>query len=237
MHPHLSGGPTHFLPSMKPPSSSLIVIASFACLSLSRAALIANYDFTTDLTSNDNEATSSASAIQSGGGIGAVADAWGRSGSLSDLFIRSSVTSAALTADDYVSFTVTTTPGTIYNFTTLSFKYSAQIATGGTGPFTSNAVVRSSLDNFATDLGTFSVTRVGVGGTNIATPQPSVDLSAFTNVSGTVEFRIYVFDDVDNANNQNRFDNITLNADIVPEPSGVSLLAGSALLIALRRRR
>ncbi|HVJ46345.1 MAG TPA: hypothetical protein VM511_08170 [Luteolibacter sp.] len=222
---------------MKPNAFLTALLISFAWIPLSQAAVVASYDFATNLTSGDTEASSGASAIQSGGGLDAVDVGWGRSGSLSDLYIRSSNTSTSLTADDYVSFTVTTNQGVSYDFTTLTFKYSAQITMTGVAQFTSNVVVRSSLDNFATDLGSFNVTRVSTGGTNILSPEPSVNLSAFTNVSGAVEFRFYVYDDVDNGQNLTRFDNITLNATVVPEVSGVSLVSIGSLLIGLRRRR
>lgn len=213
------------------------LLISFACIPLSQAAVVASYNFTSDLTSGDTEGTSTASQIQSGGGLGDVGDGWGRSSSMTDLFLRSTVAATTLTADDYVSFTVTTNPGVTYNFTTLTFKYSAQITAGGAGPFTSNVVVRSSLDNFATNLGTFTVTRVNVNGINILSPEPSVDLSSFTNASGAIEFRIYVYDDIDNTGDLTRIDNLTLNATVVPEVSGVSLVSIGSLLIGLRRRR
>ncbi|MBX3740784.1 MAG: hypothetical protein KF712_07335 [Akkermansiaceae bacterium] len=221
---------------MKSFPTLLAVLVSSACLPLCQAAIIASYDFSSGLASGDSETTSTASDIQSGGGLGAVADGWGRSGTLSDLYIRSSVTSDTLTPDDYISFTVTADPGTSYNFTSLTFKYSVQVATSGPVPISSNAVVRSSLDNFATNLGTFAVMRTASGTTTLS-PGPSVDLSAYTNVSGAVEFRIYVFDDVDAIGSQSRFDNIILNATIVPEMSGVSLVAFGSLLLAWKRRR
>lgn len=224
--------------NMKPTAFHAFLTAIFVCLPLSHAAIVANYTFTSDLTSSDSDATSTASVLQTGGGFDAVDVGWGRSGSLSDLYVRSNFTSAALTTGDYISFSVTSDPGTLYQYTSITFKYSVQIAnSGGTGNFSANAVVRSSLDNFSTDLATFAASRVGIGGTNVTNPQPLLDLSAFAPVSGPVEFRIYIYDNVDNTNNQQRFDNIVVNADAIPEPAVVAMVGLGFLAFGSRRRR
>ena len=227
---------------MKPSASLLVSLFSLACISASKAAIVASYNFTTDLTSGDSEATSTASPIQGGAGLEAAVGAdvgWGRSSNASflDLFVRSTVTGTTLAADDYVGFTVTMNPGVAYNLTTLTFKYSVQLTSQGVGPFTAYAVVRSSLDNFATNLATFNHTRENTNGINILSPAPSVNLSSHTNVSGSVEFRIYIYDDADSPLSLARIDNLILNADIVPEPSGVSLVAFGSLVVGLRRKR
>ena len=84
-------------------------------------------------------------------------------------------TGASQDENDYLEFTLNPATGYKINFT--SFEYTGQRS--GTGP--QNFALRSSIDGFATDIGTFIVT-----GTTI-------DLSAsrFQHISEPVTFRIY----------------------------------------------
>lgn len=127
---------------------------------------------------------------------------------------------AAVTNDAYVHFTVT---GNL-NLTGLTF----DAARGGSG--VRGFTVRSSVDNFATDLLT---------DLDIDTAQPvltpySLDLTGaeFQGLS-SVTFRIYTFNTA--ANQSIDIDNITLNG-VVPEPSSFLLVAAGGALVWRRNR-
>ncbi len=216
---------------------SILTLASFALAGSASAALVASYSFSSNLSSGDSQGSSLASAIQSGGGLGTQDTSWGRSTGQNDLYIRGNVTDTVASATDYAFFTLAITPGITYDFTTLTFKHSVQIASGGTAPFNSTVIVRSSLNGYATDLGVFQMGSEIAGGPYTAAINPSVDLSAFTNVSGTVEFRFYIQDDGDHTNNVTRIDDIQLNANVIPEPASGVMLLGAGALAAFRRRR
>lgn len=216
---------------------SLLTLASLSLASSASAAVVASYSFTSNLSSGDSQGSSLASSIQSGGGLGAQDTSWGRSGGQSDLYIRGNVTDTVASATDYVFFTLAITPGTTYDFTNLTFKHSIQIASGGTVPFNTTIIVRSSLDGYASALGTFQLGSVDAGGPYTATTNPSVNLSAYTGISGTVEFRFYIQDDGDHTNNVTRIDDIQLNANVIPEPASGVMLLGAGALAAFRRRR
>lgn len=216
---------------------SLLTLASFAFAGSASAALVASYSFTSNLSSGDSQGSSVASAIQSGGGLGTQDTSWGRSGGQSDLYIRGNMTETVAQPDDYAFFTVAITPGTTYDFTNLTFKHSIQIASGATAPFNSTIIVRSSLDGYASALGTFQLGSDVAGGPYTAPVNPSVDLAAYTGVSGTVEFRFYIQDDGDHTNNVTRIDDIQLNANVIPEPASGVMLLGAGALAAFRRRR
>jgi len=216
---------------------SFLTLASFALAGPASAAVVASYSFTSNLSSGDSQGSSLASAIQSGGGLGTQDTSWGRSGGQSDLYIRGNVTDTVASLTDFVFFTVTISPGTTYDFTNLTFKHSIQIASGGTIPFNSTIIVRSSLNGYASALGTFQMGKEISGGPYTAETDPSVNLSAYTGVSGIVEFRFYIQDDGDHTNNVTRIDDIQLNANVIPEPASGVMLLGAGALAAFRRRR
>ena len=94
--------------------------------------------------------------------------------------------------------------------------------------------MRSSADNFAADIGITTTTLTTFTGTNI-----SLTGSDFQNVTGSLTFRVYVFDTADNGNRGELLDNIIVNGSVIaiPEPStlddvrdrrGASSLSGSA---------
>ncbi|PZU86775.1 MAG: hypothetical protein DI529_08140 [Chryseobacterium sp.] len=85
-------------------------------------------------------------------------------------------TSSSLDADDYFEFTLTPINGYKINFD--SFEYTGQLSSGS-----SNQAFRSSLDNFATNIGTPTVT-----GTTI-----NLSDAAYQNVTGPITFRFYVY--------------------------------------------
>ena len=134
----------------------------------------------------------------------------------------------------YGTFTVTADSGYKLNLNTLSF----DVQNAGTSPTPDGHwVVRSSVDNFTTNLADFTAT------TTFANKQVDVSTIVFEGLQ-EITFRIYLYD----ANNTNsgtrslRTDNVILTGDItaIPEPSTSALLlglAGAALVFWRVRRR
>jgi Secretion system C-terminal sorting domain/Ig-like domain CHU_C associated len=91
----------------------------------------------------------------------------------------------ALDADDYFSFTIT--PGTGYALNFTDFQYVGQKS--GTGP--KYFAIRSSIDNYATDVYTFSNT----GSSSTTFELQTVDLSgaSFQTITSEITFRFYAW--------------------------------------------
>jgi len=227
--------PTRLLKSLG--FAAAVTLASGSSLS---AAILAEYTFAAvgDFTSSDTETNSTASQFLGASGFGANGSGRGGAG---NFFIRSSVTGAnqteATSDNDYAGFTVTIGSGLQATLTTLEFTHTANV--GGLTPFsesfTSSIEIWSSINNFTSSLGTNSVTQGGAGSNE---GMVILDLSSYSNLTGNIEFRIYVFDDTTRNDDFTRFDGIKLGGDIssVPEPGGF-LLASLGLLAGLRRKR
>jgi hypothetical protein len=149
---------------------------------------------------------------------------------------RTQATSAtAGSMDHFFSFSVTTNQA--LNFGALSLDY-AYSHTGNNNGF----FVRSSVDNFATDL----LLVGGSGSLNVSQTMGnySVSLSAipvFQNIAAgtTITFRFMGIDSAASSGRRHNFDNIALTASAIPEPSSIAALAGLGALgfVAARRRR
>ncbi|RYE15313.1 MAG: hypothetical protein EOP51_27005, partial [Sphingobacteriales bacterium] len=92
-------------------------------------------------------------------------------------------TSVTLESTKYV--TVTLTPNPTYALTLTQFTFDSQRSNSGPQTWS----VRSSLDNFASDLATFQM----VTGTNVYQDQVVNLAGVVTNVTNPVEFRIYAY--------------------------------------------
>ena len=168
-----------------------VAIAGFPLASV-RANVLVNYPFTgSSRASTDSDVNSSASSITDGAGLTSSVDAARGNptpalGGISSDQIDGSTNSAAVTANDYVTFTLT--PGSTVSLTSLTLD-AANYTNDGT--FSAESFfLRSSINGFASNIGT---TQNILAGSNGAFAGFSFDLSgaSFQNVATPIEFRIY----------------------------------------------
>lgn len=160
------------------------------------------------------------------------ADAQPNDGSVSD-FSRNGVTAisstnnfgasawnvASLDASRYFAFTITANSGFVLNLTS----FELDEVRSGTGP--TQWVLRSSLDGFTADLGTYTNT-----GTTLLTNRAIPLDETFYNVTGSIEFRIYAFG-ASSAAGTWRVDNVELFGSIsTPDVSPATLQSASTLV-------
>ncbi|MEM7394381.1 MAG: PEP-CTERM sorting domain-containing protein, partial [Verrucomicrobiota bacterium] len=134
---------------------------------------------------------------------------------------------------DYWGFTVTVNPGHTIDLTSLGFDEA--IAMGNFAEWH----LRTSLDGFNSIIAGGLMTP-GFGPPGPIPAEHTVDLSSITNLTGSIEFRIYNsgFGQAD-ATTPWRIDNVRLEGNVnhIPEPSSLALITGTGLLIGLVRRR
>ncbi|HEX4086556.1 MAG TPA: PEP-CTERM sorting domain-containing protein [Chthoniobacteraceae bacterium] len=140
--------------------------------------------------------------------------------------------SAAVTDSDYLSFTVTPTSGSL-DYADLTFELCTEVGSVSP-PFVDDIDVRSSVDNFTTDLLQTSDfndsgdAQAGVGGSISLPPE-----------SGPVTFNFYFFDNQSSSSTVT-FANIFLTAEPVPEPS-IPIILGLGFVcligVSYRKRR
>ena len=188
------------------------------CGSLPRAdaAVVANYTFQAS-----NGASSDADTGSVAGTFGAVGLTPGFetgpfTGATISTFATANDLPTAQTTVNYFTFTITPTAGNRLNLSgaaALTFDYSRN-----TGLDAFNWAVRSSVDGFATDIAT------GTTPTANTLLQASVNLStAFNFQDAAVEFRFFAWDGGDNgASAHGYFDNVVLNATVVPVPEPIN---------------
>jgi len=206
------------------------------------AIVIANYDFTSgSAASIDSASISDALEMTIGSGLSGGS---AFSSNTEVAFARSTVTGStqngAITGDDYFSFTVDAVGGTL-DLVGLEIDL-APTDNGDAVPFDATIFVMSDVGGFTTsDPVLDSIT---VGSSEQSTPYTyapfSVDLSGaeFQGLS-SITFRLYIFDDGNDATNNDdqihRIDNVVLTA--VPEPGALALVGLSFAGLAMRRRR
>ena len=150
---------------------------------------------------------------------------------------------AAIANAEYFSFTVSANTGFELDLTSLTYT-SIHNATNNNGDTpnesaTMNFFVRSSVDSYATTVGSVFSQAWNTNDSRTITLSGN---SAFQDLTGDVTFRLYVYESVELSTDQGaRWDNVVLNGDVVavPEPSSFALLAGCFGLtsVMLRRRR
>lgn len=208
------------------------------------AAVITNYAFTSgSAVSADADTNTVASDFTSGAFTGGAKSSTtvNISTTSHNAFIRSSASgdtteSAAVSNDDSWSFTVTPNPGAAVSLTSLDFQHGNNSQATGVS-FTSNFVVRSSLDGFVANLGTGVYSRT-TSSTTSTFSTANIDLTGaeFQNLTAPITFKIFEFDASTNSQDIARLDNVVLNGTSVPEPSGLMAVAAGAGAMLKRRR-
>ena len=134
----------------------------------------------------------------------------------------------SIAGNDFFQFIVT--PAAAATFTATSFVFSFDHSASGPNSFT----LRSSVDNFASDLG--SVTGLAAN----LTTNNTIALTTFNDVASAVTFRLYGYGATSSAGTGG-FDTTTNalspNVVLVPEPSTKVMIIGALGLAALVYRR
>lgn len=224
--------------------------AACVAMSHSHAAVIAEYDFNTDLNASTADANITAGAVTSGAGISGS----GRSSFSNSLFAQTGATSTAsirvgtaIANDDYFSVTMGADSGYYMDLDSITLDYGYTNNSGSFGVKDLKAYIFSSVDGFvdAGDILGSEVIQTTVDNNSLQYPGGSpgltVDLSAYSYVwsGGEIEFRIYLADNTNSSAYVHRIDNVTLNGTVavVPEPSSTALLGLGGLAVLLRRKR
>ncbi|MGE9290401.1 MAG: hypothetical protein ACQKBT_05400 [Puniceicoccales bacterium] len=145
---------------------------------------------------------------------------------------------------NYMDFTMEADEGEALYLDSISWTMGSTSAQ--TYPFTINTAIRSSLDNFSSNLNHETFTNSVVAST-ISMDSYTLDLSdveAMQSITGEVTFRIYFWGASDPVNRGSStffyFDNLVISgsvAEAIPEPSaGAAILGISVLLWGCRRK-
>ena len=224
--------------------------AACVAMSHSHAAVIAEYDFNSNLNASTADANITAGAVTSGAGISGS----GRSSFSNSLFALASATSTtiisvgtAIANDDYFSVTMGADSGYYMDLDSITLDYGYTNNAAPFGVKDLKAYVFSSFTGFvdASDILGDKFIQTTVADNSLqypgGSPSLTVDLSAYSYVwsGGEIEFRIYLADTTSNNAYIHRIDNVTLNGVVaaVPEPSSTALLGLGGLALMLRRKR
>ena len=224
--------------------------AACVAMSHSHAAVIAEYDFNSDLNASTADANITAGAVTSGAGISGS----GRSSFSNSLFAKAGATSTttisvgtAIANDDYFSVTMGADSGYYMDLDSITLDYGYTNDGAPFGVKDLKAYVFSSFTGFvdASDILGDKFIQTDVANNSLqypgGSPSLTVDLSAYSYVwsGGEIEFRIYLADTTGNDAYIHRIDNVTLNGVVaaVPEPSSTALLGLGGLALMLRRKR
>lgn len=126
----------------------------------------------------------------------------------------------AIADNDYLSFTIAPKPGAALNYSGMGFQVKVSVTYA-----TANMFLRSSLDNFASDLGAFSKT--GNGAFSFITT--SLSDPGFTQALAPIEFRLYFYSsDITNASQALRLDDVVFYGNPATLPAGIQQLTVAA---------
>jgi len=207
------------------------------------ADILAGYAFDSgSVSSTDSEVLSTAGTFGAGSGIAPnyAASNWARvSSDQTGTGNGDNSIGVAIGANEFHSFTLTPQTGNVLNLSSLTFDAAFY---GGASGFNASFALRSSVDSFASTIGSIFVAPAQ----NTSTPtfgSHSIDLSGvvFQGLSSSIEFRIYIFDNTSGNGRYLGLDNVVLNGSLsaVPEPSTYAALSGGVigLFVALRRKK
>ncbi len=163
--------------------------------------------------------------------------------SANSIFVTSAQVNEAIsaTSTDWLGFTISATTGNVLNLSGLSFYY-AYTNTSGTISGSATFDVRSSVDNYATSISSFTIDVANSTTPNWTLASIGLTAAPYQNLQ-SVSFRIFLNDGAnESGNSQLRLDTVTLtgvSAAPVPEPASAAVLAGlcGLGLAAARRRR
>lgn len=213
---------------------------------VSHAETLVKYDFTSSATAVTTTGTNvTTAALARGAGLSSLTLSTTAGNPAKSIFVTSAQVDEAISASstDFIAFTIAPTAGNVLNLSALTFDYAYTFTTGGSTSNTATYSVRSSLDNFATAVGTFTANAQLTGSNPVWAPA-SVGLTAstFQQLSVPVTFRIVLADDGSTSGSaQLRLDNLALeglSATPIPEPSTFAVAAGmGGLCLAVMRRR
>lgn len=205
------------------------VAAIAAIAPASHAATLGRYTFEGANNTVRNAASSVAanvtfSTFALGGGLSD--QGYGGNNSDRDRRAQGWTTGSAVDTNDFFGFTVTPTNGFLMNLTGITFDV---FRPNDNGP--ASLVLRSSLDNFANDIGSvFSPVPVN------AWSSVSRTLTGFNALTSPVTFRIYGFG-ARNANGRLRIDNVSLQGSVQPVPTPALLPGLVGLGLGAWRKR
>jgi hypothetical protein len=216
-------------------AAALLAVLGTAGFDADAAVIVAQYDFAggTSTASIDTDTDSVANDIVISGSTSfELTNTRG-----GQAFIRANRTDStlggAVALGAYLSFTVTPAAGLELDFTQLSFANNFSTAVAGA---TATWALFTSLTGFDTADVIAQVASNVASGDVLSPLAPPIDLASLPTATGPVEFRIFVFDNQNSSGIVARIDDITLSANIVPEPASAALAALGGVLV-LRRRR
>ncbi len=217
-------------------------------LQVSTLEMLTDYRFTTsgDMTSSDSEPTSTASAFGRGAGASIGSTAWGsplpRGAMLGGLSAADET--AAISADDYVTFSITPGANDPLNLASLRFDLNRRYSyVPDSYALYADEDSGAGGDNFTTLLGGGYIGDAVDSSThwNDLTVVLS-DTPFLQGITDTTTFRLYLYGSTASSGtdwNAVRLDSVQLFGQIVPEPGSMLLLTlgGLGLFVARRRRK
>lgn len=230
---------------------SLTCTALFMAGQSASAVVIAGYNLSAGSVTNSNSTTlanptsaANTAALQPGAAPSALTIVGAQeggvpisiSGGTNSAYIQGSNTPTEpniYTGAKYFTFSLNLTSS--YNLTSLTFDMAATNSTASAAAIVFGAQINTGSG--FTNLTTGSISAPAGTGTTTNFGVYTANLSSYTNLTGTVTFRLFAADDVNDDGVAARIRNIQLNAAPVPEPStALSLSAGLASLVLVRRR-